>query len=56
MFILYKFMTYHWKAVEKGYNFVVGSTSIRIHMKKLYLHKILNTFVTSRTWLFPKAI
>jgi hypothetical protein len=56
MFILYKFMTYHWKGVENGYNFVVGSTSIRIHMKKLCLHKVLNTFVPSRTWLFPKAI
>ncbi len=34
MFILYKFMTYHWKGVEKDYNFVIGSISIKIHMKK----------------------
>jgi len=29
-------MTYHWKGVEKGYNFVVGSTSIIIVLKYIY--------------------
>jgi hypothetical protein len=33
--LLYKLATYHWKALEKNYNFVVGSTLIIIHMKKL---------------------
>lgn len=42
----YIIVTYHhWKCVKKGYNFVVESISIRIHMKKLCLHKILDTFV-----------
>jgi len=34
---LYKFMTYHWKDVEKGYNFVVESTSIIICIKNIYI-------------------
>jgi hypothetical protein len=37
--------TYHWKGVHESYNFVLGSTSIRIHMKKLWSHKVLDTFV-----------
>jgi hypothetical protein len=27
---LYRLIPYHWKGLEKGYNFVVGSTSIKI--------------------------
>jgi hypothetical protein len=27
-FFIYKFMTYHWKGLEKRYNSVVGSISI----------------------------
>jgi hypothetical protein len=41
---IYKLMAYHWKGLKKFYNFVVGSTSIRTHMKKLCSHKVLNTF------------
>jgi hypothetical protein len=48
-------MIYHWKGVEKGYHFVIRIISIKIHIKKLCLHKILDTFVLLGTWFFPKA-
>ncbi len=32
---LYKLVTYYWKGFEENYNFVVGSTSIKTHMKKI---------------------
>jgi hypothetical protein len=38
-------LAYHWKGLEEGYKFVVGSISIKIHMKKLRSHKIFNTFI-----------
>jgi hypothetical protein len=52
---LYRLATYHWKGLEVGYNFVVGNTSIKIHMKKLWLNKISDTFVPQGTWLLPWA-
>jgi len=45
MFVLYRLVAYHWKGLKEGYNFVVGSTSIQICMKKLKSHKILDKFV-----------
>jgi len=41
---LYKFMTYHWKGVEKGYNFVVGSILIIICIKIYISYKVSNKF------------
>jgi hypothetical protein len=32
---LYRLTTYHWKALEENYNFVVQSMSITTHMEKL---------------------
>jgi len=32
---LYKLATYPWKSFKGGYNFVIGSISITIHMQKL---------------------
>jgi hypothetical protein len=40
---LYRLIAYHWKGLEKGYNFVVESTSIKIHMKKNYDHTKFRT-------------
>jgi hypothetical protein len=42
---LYMLATYHWKGIHESYNFVLGSTSIIIHMKKLQSHKILDVIV-----------
>jgi hypothetical protein len=30
---LYRFASYHWKSLEKSYNFVIKNTSIKIHRK-----------------------
>jgi hypothetical protein len=38
--ILYNFTTYHLKCLEKNYNFVIASTSIKIYIKKLQSHKM----------------
>jgi len=32
---LYSLLTYHWKGLEKNYNFVVGRISIKTYMQKL---------------------
>jgi hypothetical protein len=37
---LYMLATYHSKGFEENYKFVVGSTLIRIHMQKLWSHKV----------------
>jgi hypothetical protein len=34
-FFWYMIAAYHWKGVHESYNFVVGSTSIKIRMEKL---------------------
>jgi hypothetical protein len=31
----HRLATYHWKALKENYNFVVGTNSIKIHMRKL---------------------
>jgi hypothetical protein len=48
---LYRHATSHWKGLKEGYNFVVESTLIIIHMKMLQSHKVSNTFVLQGTWL-----
>jgi hypothetical protein len=40
---------------DKGYNFVIENASIGIHMRKIRLHKISNTFAPRGTWLLPWA-
>jgi hypothetical protein len=50
---IYSLTTYLWKGLEESYNFVIQNISIKIHMQKLQLNKILNTFVTRGTWLLP---
>jgi hypothetical protein len=51
---LYILTTYYWKAFKESYNFVVGSTSIVIHMQKICSHKVSNTIVFEGTWLLLK--
>jgi hypothetical protein len=41
---LYSFVTCHWIHFEKKLNFAIEKISIKIHMKKLPTHKVLNTF------------
>jgi hypothetical protein len=41
---LFRLVTYYRKGLKEGYNFVIGSTSIIICMKKLRSHKISNKF------------
>jgi hypothetical protein len=36
---IYSLATYHWKGLEKNYNFVVENILIKIHMKKLQSKK-----------------
>jgi hypothetical protein len=52
---LYRLVTYHWKVLEKNYNYVVEGISIKIHMQKLRSNKVLNTFVPQGTWLLPQT-
>jgi hypothetical protein len=49
-------MTYQWTGFDKGYNFIIENASIRIHMRKIRLHKISNTFAPRGTCLLPWAI
>ncbi len=55
MFFLYKLADYHWKVIEETYIFVIESILVKIHMKTVQSHKILDTFVPHGTWLFPRA-
>jgi hypothetical protein len=54
---LYYLATYRWKALKKGYNFVFENMSIKIHMKKLQLHKGLNSFIPqgNLSHFFPRG-
>jgi uncharacterized membrane protein len=42
---LYRLVTCQWKAFEESYNFVIERILIKIHMKILCSHKILNTII-----------
>jgi hypothetical protein len=43
------------KVSKESYNFVVGSTSIIIHMQTLCLNKISNTFIPRENMVDPNA-
>jgi hypothetical protein len=52
---IYMFLTYHWKGLEESYNFVIGSTSVRPHMKKLWSHKVFDTFFPWGNMVAPQG-
>ncbi len=47
-------MTYCWKGFKECYNFVSGSTSIKIYVQKLSLNKISNTYACWENMVAPK--
>ncbi len=50
----YKLANYHWKGFNDGYNSMVGSVSIGIHMKNLKSHKVSDTFAPSGHMVGPE--
>jgi len=54
-YFLLRFATYHWKGLKEKYNFVVGNTSIKAHMKKLCSHKVSNTFSPRWNMVAPQG-
>jgi hypothetical protein len=36
---IYSLVTYHWKGLEKNYNFVIENILIKTHMQKLQSNK-----------------